>query len=157
MVRLGGSFAMKVKDLTDRVGSLEDFDLGLAGPFAGILGPPHDLDTLDIVRNGECLDGTKATFRDGSLHSVLGVAFPNVLLKGDQLLGAVHAGDFGTKGAREFLGSRGGDLEGLLSLGECEHALVRSLRTVFEVHVHGMEETDGSFPTVKAVIVIVLH
>ena len=148
MVRLGGSLAVQIKDLTDRVGTLEDFDFTLARSLAGILGPPHDLDRFNIIGNGKGLDGTKSTFRDGTLHGVLGVGFPDVLLEGDQLLGSIERRNLGTERAREFLGSGSGDLECLLALGECEHALVRCLGTVFEVHVHGVQETDGSFPSV---------
>ena len=148
VVRLGGSLAVEIVDLTDRVGSLEDLDLRLAGTLSGVLGPPHDLDGFDIVRDGEGLDGSESSFLDGTLHGVLGVGFPDIVLECDELLGAVKGWDLGTKGAGEFLGSGGADLEGLGSLGEREHSLERSLGSILEVDVHGVQETDRSFPAV---------
>jgi hypothetical protein len=148
VVGLGGSLAVEIVDLTDRVGSLEDLDLGLACTLSGVLGPPHDLDGFDIVRDREGLDSSESSFLDGTLHGVLGVGFPDIVLEGDELLGAVKGWDLGTEGAGEFLGSGGADLEGLGSLGEGEHSLERSLRSILEVDVHGVQETDRSFPAV---------
>mmetsp|Transcript_496 Transcript_496/g.1092 ORF Transcript_496/g.1092 Transcript_496/m.1092 type:complete len:266 (-) Transcript_496:66-863(-) len=146
MVRLCGSLAVEIKYLTDRVGSLKNLNLGFAGSLSGVLGPPHDLNRFDIVRDGEGLDGSESTLRNGSLHGVLGVGFPDIVLEGDQLLGAVEGRNLGTESARKFLGSSGRDLECLLSLRESKHSLERGLRSVFEVDVHGVQKTDGSFP-----------
>lgn len=127
VVRLGGSLAMEVVHLTDGVRSLKDLDLGLAGSLSGVLGPPHDLDGFDIVRDREGLDGSESTFRDGTLHGVLRVGVPDIILESNELLGAVKRRDLGTERAGEFLGSGGGDLEGLGSLREGKHSLERSL------------------------------
>mmetsp|Transcript_13509 Transcript_13509/g.31600 ORF Transcript_13509/g.31600 Transcript_13509/m.31600 type:complete len:381 (+) Transcript_13509:822-1964(+) len=146
VVGLGGSLAVQIKDLTDRVGALQDLNLGLAGSLSGVLGPPHDLDALDRVRDWEGLDGSESSLLNGSLHGVLGVRLPDIVLEGNELLGAFHGRNLGSKGAGELLGSSGGDLEGLGSLGEGEHSLVRGLGAVLEVDVHGVEQTDRSFP-----------
>ena len=146
VVWLSGSLAVKVVDLSDRVGSLQDFYLGLGGSLTSVLGPPHDLDGFDIVWDGKGLDGTEAAFGDGSLHGVLGVGVPDVLLKGGEFLGALERWDFGTENGREFVGSSGGNLECLLSLGEGKHGLEGSLVSVLKVDVHHVEETDRTFP-----------
>ncbi|VEU44390.1 unnamed protein product [Pseudo-nitzschia multistriata] len=47
MVGLGSSLAVKVKYLTNGIGSLQNFNLGLRCSLAGVLRPPHDLNTLN--------------------------------------------------------------------------------------------------------------
>mmetsp|Transcript_29308 Transcript_29308/g.55018 ORF Transcript_29308/g.55018 Transcript_29308/m.55018 type:complete len:270 (-) Transcript_29308:66-875(-) len=146
VVRLSGSLAVQVVDLSNGVGSLQDFDLGFGGSLSSVLGPPHDLHGFDIVGDGECLDGSEGSLGDGSLHGVFGVGVPDVLLEGGELLGALERGDFGSKDGGEFVASSGADLECLLAWREGQHGLEGSLRAVFEVDVHAVEQTDGAFP-----------
>ena len=123
VVWLGGTFTVKVEDLSDRVGTLQDFNLRLGGTLSGVLGPPDDLDALDVVGDGEGLDGTESTLRDCTLHGVLGVGVPDVLCEVGKFLRALEGRDFGTEDGGEFVASCRGDLQGLLSLGEGKHGL----------------------------------
>ena len=150
VVGLGGSLAVKIEYLTDGVGTLEHLDLRFAGSLSRVLGPPHNLNGFDIVGNGESFYGSESTFWDCTLHGVLGVRVPNVVLEGDERLRAVKGWNLGTECAWEFLRSSGWDLKCLLSLGESKHSLERSLGSVLEIHVHGVQETNRSFPTVEA-------
>jgi hypothetical protein len=140
---------VQIVDLSDGVWSLKDFYFGFGGSFSSVLGPPHDLDAFDIVGDGKGLDGTESTFGDGSLHGVFGVGIPDILLKGCEFLGSLKGGHFCTKDGWEFMGTSGGDLEGLLSLGKSQHGLEGGLVSVFKVDVHHVKETDGTFPAVK--------
>merc|ERR1712157_513510 len=44
VIGLSGTLAVHVKYLSDRIGSLQYFDLGFGGTLSGVSGPPHDLD-----------------------------------------------------------------------------------------------------------------
>ena len=112
------------------------------------LGPPDDLDALDVVGDGEGLDGTESTLRDCTLHGVLGVGVPDVLCEVGKFLRALEGRDFGTEDGGEFVASGCGDLQGLLSLGEGEHGLEGCLGSILKVDVHGVQETDRTLPTV---------
>mmetsp|Transcript_56889 Transcript_56889/g.65566 ORF Transcript_56889/g.65566 Transcript_56889/m.65566 type:complete len:271 (+) Transcript_56889:272-1084(+) len=146
MIRLGRPFTMQIKDLSNTIGSLEDFNFGFARPFPSIFTPPHNLDRFNIVGNGKGLDGTETTFIDISLHGMFGIGIPDIILERHELFGTIKGRNFGTKRTRKFLGAGRTNLESFLSFRKGEHPLVGSLRTIFEIDIHRMQETDGSFP-----------
>mmetsp|Transcript_34329 Transcript_34329/g.39215 ORF Transcript_34329/g.39215 Transcript_34329/m.39215 type:complete len:229 (-) Transcript_34329:524-1210(-) len=118
MIRLGRPFTMEIKDLSNRVGTLEDFNFRFARSFPGIFTPPHNLDRFNIIRDRKGLDGTESTLVDISLHGMFGIGIPDIILEGHELFGTIKGWNFGTKRTRKFLRTGRTNLQGFLSFGE---------------------------------------
>ena len=146
MVRLCGSSAVKVVQLTDRVRSLEDFDLGLDGTLSEVTRPENHLCSFNIIGNVKVSDGTASTFGGSTLYGGLWAGVENLLCGSPCFLHSVGVGDFGTEFEGEFVGSGGGDLKGLGTGLEFKHGTERRHITVFGFDIDGMDATDGSDP-----------
>ena len=146
MVRLCGSSAVQVVQLTDTVGSLEDLDLGLDGTLSEVTAPQDHLCRFDVVGDSKVSDGTSTALGGSSLHGGLWVLVKDLLCGGPGFLHAVGVGDFGTEFQWEFVASGSGDFQSLGARLEFEHGAEGGLVTVFGFDVDLMDATDGSDP-----------
>ena len=137
---------MQIVELSNTVGPLQDFNLGLDGTLSKIATPQDHLTRFDIVGNVEVSDGTAAAFSGSTLDDRLGTNVKDLLCGDPRLLHSLHVGNFGAKLEWEFVRSSGRDLEGFGSGLEFEHGSVIVLSTVFVFNFHRVNTTNGSDP-----------
>jgi hypothetical protein len=146
VVRLCGSSAMKIVELTDGVRSRKDLDLGLDGTLSEVATPQNQLGGFNVIGDVEVSDGTASSLGGSSLHGGLGRSVEDLLCSGPGFLHSVGIGDLCTKLEGEFVASGGRNFQGLGSGLEFEHSTERGHVTIFTFNVDGVDSTNGSDP-----------